>query len=67
MDSLYGGKPGISFVLKANYPSEKAMINAFKKGNNYTDVWYGEYVLIDTTNKNNKQNGKIFRMFLSMI
>lgn len=61
MDSLYGGKPGISFVLKANYPSEKDMINAFKKGNNYTDVWYGEYVLIDTTNKNNKENGRIYR------
>lgn len=61
MDSMYGGKPGISFVLKANYPSVEAMITAFKGGNNYTAVWYGEYVIIDTANKNDKDNGKIYR------
>lgn len=61
MDSLYGGKPGISFVLKANYPSVENMIEHFAKGNNYTAVWYGEYVIIDTYNKNNADNGKIYR------
>ena len=25
----------------------------------YKDVWYGEYCIIDTKNKNNKNNGKI--------
>lgn len=61
MDSLYGGKPGISFVLKASYKSVNEMINAFKGGGNYTAVWYGEYVIIDTTNKQNVDNGKIYR------
>lgn len=61
MDSLYGGKPGVSFILKAAYPSIAEMTTAFKKGENYTDVWYGEYVLIDTINKNHKDNGKIYR------
>lgn len=61
MDSLYGGKPGVSFVIKASFSSIGAMVAAFKKGANYTTVWYGEYVLIDTVNKNHKDNGKIYR------
>lgn len=61
MDSLYGGKPGISFVLKASYPSVEAMIAAFKGGANYTTVWYGEFALIDTPNKQDIDNGKIYR------
>lgn len=31
---------------------------------NYKDVWYNEYCIIDTTNKNNPENGKIFRRTL---
>lgn len=61
MDSLYGGKPGISFILKASYPTIADMIAAFKGGGNYTAVWYGEYVIIDTANKNDIDNGKIYR------
>lgn len=30
----------------------------------YHDVWYNEYCIIDTTNKNNPNNGKIFRRVL---
>lgn len=30
----------------------------------YKDVWYGEYCIIDTKNKNNKNNGKIYRRTL---
>lgn len=74
MDSLYGGKPGISFIIKASYPSindavdgKNSMVAAFQQGNNYKDVWYGEYVLIDTPNKNDKDNGKIFRRGLDYL
>lgn len=61
MDSLYGGKPGVSFVLKAAFRSISDMAAAFKQGQNYTAVWYGEFVVIDTINKNHKDNGKIYR------
>ena len=37
------------------------MVTAFKRGSNYTDVWYGEHCLIDTPNKNDKDNGKIYK------
>lgn len=61
MDSLYGGKPGVSFILKASFLSINDMVAAFKQGATYTAVWYGEYVIIDTPNKNDKDNGKIYR------
>ena len=61
MDSFYGGKPGISFVLKAAFPSVEDMIKAFKGGPNYTECWDNEYCIIDTINKNHKDNGKIYR------
>lgn len=61
MDSLYGGKPGVSFVLKASYKTVNEMISAFKGGGNYTAVWYGEYVIIDTVNKQDIDNGKVYR------
>ena len=60
MDSLYGGKQGASFVLKASFSSIAEMLAAGKQGSSYTDVWYGEYVIIDTPNKNDADNGKIF-------
>ena len=60
MDSLYGGHQGISFVLKAAFHSISDMVKAFKGGPNYTDVWYGEFCIIDTPNKNDKDNGKIY-------
>lgn len=61
MDSLYGGKQGISFTLKSSFPSVDAMVTAFKRGSNYTDVWYGEHCIIDTPNKNDADNGKLYR------
>lgn len=63
MDSFYGGKQGVSFVIKASFASIDDMVNNFKgKDNNKNrDVWFGEYCLIDTVNKNDKDNGKIFR------
>lgn len=61
MDSMYGSHPGVSFVLKASFTSVEEMTNSFKQGSAYTDVWYGEYCIIDTPNKNDHDNGKIFR------
>ena len=37
----------------------------FAKGNEYTDVWYSEYCIIDSPNKNFKDNGKLFRRTLN--
>ena len=31
---------------------------------NYKDIWYGEYCIIDPANKNNRNNGKIYRRTL---
>ena len=40
---------------------DNCMIYCFKQGGGYKTVNYDEYVLIDTTNKNDKDNGKIYR------
>ena len=61
MDTFYGGQPGISFVLKARFDSIADMVTAFKRGDSYKDVWYGEYCLIDTPNKNDIDNGKLYQ------
>ena len=61
MDSIYGGRPGSPFVIKARFSSIKEMQEAFQKGPDYKDVWYGEYCIIDTDNKNDFNNGKIFQ------
>ena len=37
------------------------MVNNFKKGPNYTAVHYDEHVMINTVNKNDPDNGKIYR------
>lgn len=60
MDSFYGGRPGVSFTIKASFPSIQAMKDAFKLGPDYKGVWFGEYCLIDTPNNNDKDNGKIY-------
>lgn len=61
MDSLYGGHEGVSFVIKASFSSVDEMKQKFSQGGNFTEVWYGEYCLISTKNKNHPDNGKIFR------
>lgn len=65
MDSLYGGHQGNSFVLKAAFKSYADMVRAFKQGPDYKDVWYNEYCLLDTPNKNDKDNGKIYQRGLN--
>jgi hypothetical protein len=65
LDSLYGGKQGQSFVLRGRFTSVQEMVDAFAKGASYTDVWYGEYVIIDTPNKNDADNGRIYQRGLN--
>ena len=112
LESFYGGKQGISPVIKASFEfvntddpayqyklnsgelllteKERRRLEAYDfdieesitsinwsadtlkpftmnecfKDVNYTDVWYGEYCIIDTQNKMNPNNGKIFRRSL---
>lgn len=61
MDSLYGGHEGASFVIKASFSSVDEMKQRFSQGANFTEVWYHEYCLISTKNKNHPDNGKVFR------
>lgn len=65
MDSFYGGKPGISFIIVEQFDSIKDMVDNFKKGGEYAAVNYGEFVIIDTwVNLNNKtslENGIIYK------
>ena len=60
MDSFYGGKQGISFVIKDRFTSIDEMNIEFAKST-YETTWYGEYCIINTKNKNDKDNGKIFK------
>lgn len=61
MDNFYGGKPGQSVVLKAHFPYFDDMVDAFKKGEEYKDVWFGEYCIISCPNLNHPDNGKVYR------
>lgn len=67
MDSLYGGKPGTPFILKKSFPSIEEMQKMFYENtgerwnDDYTDVFYGEFCIIDTPDKRNPENGMVFR------
>lgn len=65
MDSLYGGHQGNSFVISSAFSSYNDMVTAFKQGPAYTAVWYNEYAILDTLNKNDKDNGKIYQRGLN--
>lgn len=72
MFSFYGGKPGNSFVIVKAFPSvgnttdnteanNLSMVKNFSKGASYTQVHFGEYVIIDTEDKNDPDNGTIYK------
>ena len=61
MYSFYGGRPGNSFVIITTYRSIADMVSNFSQGPNYTAVHYDEYVMINTVNKNDPDNGKLYR------
>ena len=61
MYSFYGGRPGNSFIIITTYRSIADMVAKFKQGPNYTAVHYDEHVMINTVNKNDPDNGKVYR------
>lgn len=61
MSSFYGGKQGKTYHIVEHFDSVSAMTSAFKAGDSYSKVAYGEYVIIDTPSKSNPQNGLLFR------
>ena len=61
MYSFYGGQPGSPFVIITTYRSIADMIAKFKLGSNYTAVHFDQHVMINTVNKNDPDNGKIYR------
>jgi len=65
LDSFYGGHAGLSFILQDSFASVADAIAACKRGTEYTQTWYGEYLIIDTENINDLDNGKIYRRGLN--
>ncbi len=85
LESFYGGKQGISPVIKNSFefidindPAYQAALASGRTATellpltmdlcfenvNYKDVWYDELCIIDTINKNNPNNGKLFKRTL---
>lgn len=60
-NSFYGGRRGASFTIVRSYSSIQEMVNNFKLGGSYKTVNYDDYVLINTENKNDPDNGKLYR------
>ena len=61
MYSFYGGRPGNSFVIVTTFRSVADMVEAFSRGSDYTAVRFDEHVMINSSNKNDPDNGKIYR------
>lgn len=60
MESFYGGRPGASFIIAKTFPSVVDMVQAFGGGSGYNEVYYDEYVMIQS-NVTDNDNGKIYR------
>lgn len=61
MYSFYGGRSGAPFILSGSFPSVAAMVEAFSQGGAYTEINYDEYVIIDAPNKQDPDNGKLYK------
>ena len=61
MNSFYGGKQGNSFIIAKTYSTIAEMLESFGKNKSDCPVNFDEYVLINTVNKNNPENGQVFR------
>ena len=59
--SFYGGRRGTPFVIVKSYPDIPTMINFFAQGDDYKQVNYDEYVIINAYKRDHPDNGKIFR------
>lgn len=61
MQSFYGGRRGISFILKKSFSSIAEMNEFFAKGAETTsEVGYGEYVVVNTQYTRDKSNGQVY-------
>ena len=65
LESFYGGKQGISPVIKKHYSSINQMRTDFET-NKTQDVWFGELAIINTESKSSPDNGKLFRRVLKV-
>lgn len=63
LESFYGGKQGVSPVIKARFESREKLQKKFSDST-YKDVWFSELAIIDSPNKLNKDNGKVYRRTL---
>lgn len=61
MNSFYGGRQGAPFILSKSYSTIPEMTKDFEQGLSNTDVKFGEYVIINTEDRNHPDNGKVFR------
>lgn len=57
----YAALMGDEYTDKQEWLEKECMVYCFRKGGAYETVNYDEYVIIDTINKNDINNGKIFR------
>ena len=62
-NSFYGGRDGRPMIIKNNYKTVKEMLDDFAGAAGTTDkgVNFGDYVIIISENKNNPENGRLFR------
>jgi hypothetical protein len=62
-NSFYGGQDARPFIItkEAVFATVQEMVAAFSRGLAYTTVNFEDYVLINCQNKNNPENGMIFR------
>ena len=62
--SFYGGRRGVSFIIKKSYASVTEMLQDFAKTS--CEVNFGQYILINTENKNDPNNGALYRRGLDV-
>ena len=61
MNSFYGGREGAPFIIRKSYIDVPTMIEDFGRGLSNSEVRFGEFVIINTEDKNHPDNGKVFR------
>ena len=59
MNSFYGGKPGASLIVVKHFDSYDEMLTNFAEGDLYTEVQYGQYVIIG--HKGGDKQGNIYK------
>ena len=64
MSSFYGGKQGRTFNLVKSYKTLSEMVEAFSIST-YSEVLFGEYVIIETSDRSQPQNGCLYRRGLN--